>query len=58
MTIRELYEWAEAHDALDLEIDISDICNDLTTYIYPEIEIRWDNYKVQRLKLDGTIIKL
>ena len=41
MTIEELYEQAKAHDALDLEIVTFDSCGDITSSIYPEIEVRW-----------------
>jgi len=49
MTIEELYEWAKAHDALDLEIETFDSCGDPTTYIYPEVEIKSDTYAVVTL---------
>lgn len=49
MTIEELYEWAKAHDALDLEIETFDSCGDRTTYIYPEVEIKSDTYAVVTL---------
>lgn len=49
MTIEELYEWAKANNALDLEIEVFDCLGERTTYLYPEIEVKSDTCAVVTL---------
>ena len=49
MTIEQLYQWAEANDALDLEIQVFDSYGDYTNYIEPDIINYAEDYREVRL---------